>query len=244
MRRRSKQSSQSKKAGSPLWMTTYSDMVTLLLSLFVLLYGISNVDEGKFQGLMQSIRGGFGVLEGGLVVDVDPGLASTASETALEQLAQLQETLAEFIDLEGLEASVMVEHQERGLVVRFADQVFFDLGKADLKPEALAILNKLGPILKDIPNPIRIEGHTDNLPIRTAQFPSNWELSTHRATRVIRYMVEELGFSPDRLSAAGYGEYRPVVPNDTPENRALNRRVDIVIMRMDLWAEEPQSEME
>ncbi|MGB3985550.1 MAG: OmpA family protein, partial [Limnochordia bacterium] len=102
----------------------------------------------------------------------------------------------------------------------------------------------IGPILKDIPNPIRIEGHTDNLPIKTAQFPSNWELSVHRATSVIRYMVEELDFDPTKLSAAGYGEYRPVRPNDSAENRAMNRRVDIVIMRMDLWAEEPQSEME
>jgi chemotaxis protein MotB len=148
------------------------------------------------------------------------------------------------MEVEGLSTAVTVQHEERGLVVRFADQVFFDLGKADLKPEALAILNKIGPILKDIPNPIRIEGHTDNLPIKTAQFPSNWELSVHRATSVIRYMVEELDFDPTKLSAAGYGEYRPVRPNDSAENRAMNRRVDIVIMRMDLWAEEPQSEME
>jgi chemotaxis protein MotB len=130
------------------------------------------------------------------------------------------------------------------LVVRFADQVFFDLGKADLKPEAIEILTRLGPLLKDIPNPIRIEGHTDNLPISTARFPSNWELSTHRATSVIRYLVEELGFSPDKLSAAGYGEYRPIADNETPAGRALNRRVDIVIISMDHWAEEPKSEME
>lgn len=129
-------------------------------------------------------------------------------------------------------------------MVRFADQVFFDLGKADLKPEAVEILNRLGPILKGIPNPIRIEGHTDNLPINTAQFPSNWELSTYRATRVIRYFIEELGFSPDKLSAAGYGEYRPIADNDTPEGRSLNRRVDIVIISMDHWADEPKSEME
>lgn len=244
MRKRRKQPSQPVQSGSPLWMTTYADMVTLLLSLFVLLFGISNVDEGKFHGLMQSIRGGFGVLQGGLVAETDPGLLSSSSELSLEQLLQLKEALGEFIDLEGLHASVMVEHEERGLVVRFADQVFFDLGKADLKQEAVAILDKLGPILKDIPNPIRVEGHTDNWPIKTAQFPSNWELSTHRAPRVIRYMVEELGFDPNKLSAAGYGEYRPVAPNDTAENRALNRRVDIVIMRMDLWAEEPKSEME
>ncbi|MGB4379518.1 MAG: OmpA family protein [Limnochordia bacterium] len=242
--RRRKKSGDSDQASSPLWMTTYSDMVTLLLSLFVLLHGISNVDEGKFQGLMQSIRAGFGIFDGGLAIDPEAGIMGSSQFSVEQQLVELKDTLGELMEVEGLSTAVTVQHEERGLVVRFADQVFFDLGKADLKPEALAILNKIGPILKDIPNPIRIEGHTDNLPIKTAQFPSNWELSVHRATSVIRYMVEELDFDPTKLSAAGYGEYRPVRPNDSAENRAMNRRVDIVIMRMDLWAEEPQSEME
>lgn len=242
MRRRRKKSTN--QVGSPLWMTTYADMVSLLLCMFVLLYGISNVDRGKFEGLMSSIRGGFGILDGGPVISEDPGIFSTASELALEQLQGIERQLSEFITLQGLTGTVQVEREERGLVVRFADQVFFDLGKADLKPEAVEILNRLGPILKGIPNPIRIEGHTDNLPINTAQFPSNWELSTYRATRVIRYFIEELGFSPDKLSAAGYGEYRPIADNDTPEGRSLNRRVDIVIISMDRWADEPKSEME
>lgn len=235
-----KKAKQSYRAGSPLWMTTYSDMVTLLLCFFVMLYGFSNVDTEKFQGFITSFRGGLGVLDGGINVSQKSGVASTSSIVALEQLRAIEETLSEFIAQEGLAGAVTLEEEERGLIVRFADQVFFDLGKADLKPEAKEVLRRLAPLLKDLPNPIRIEGHTDNLPINNARFPSNWELSTYRATSVIRYLIEELGFNPERLSAAGYGEYRPVVPNDTPEHRALNRRVDIVIMRMDLWAEEPQ----
>ena len=117
--------------------------------------------------------------------------------------------------------------------------MFFDLGKANLKPEAVEILRKVAPTLRSLPNPLRVEGHTDDLPIRTSQFPSNWELSVHRATNVVRYLVEEEGFDPKKLSAAGYSEYRPLVPNNSDANRQINRRVDIIIMNIDLWDHEP-----
>lgn len=227
-----------KKAGSPLWMTTYSDMVTLLLTFFVLLFSMSNVDVQKFQAILSAFRGSLGVLDGGMSLSGDIGLQS-ASELAIEQLYHLEQELKEFIVEQGFEGSVQLQMEERGLIIRFADQIFFDLGKADLKPEAVNILNQLGPMLNKLPNPIRIEGHTDNLPINTIQFPSNWELSTYRATSVIRYLIEHLDLDPDKLSAAGYGEYRPVVDNTNDKNRALNRRVDIIIMRIDLWSEEP-----
>jgi len=142
------------------------------------------------------------------------------------------------VEAEGL-SDVQLELQERGLIVRFAEQVFFDLGEATLKPEAMTALRKIAPVLKELPNALRVEGHTDNWPIRTERFPSNWELSVHRATNVVRFLIEEQGFDPDRLSAAGYAEYRPIRPNDTAENRAVNRRVDIVILNIDLWDFEP-----
>lgn len=201
---------------------------------------MSNVDAQKFQSVIGAIQGGLGVLDGGLSVNSDDyGFYSSSSEAAVEQLAELHGQLEDYIQDRGLESSIHLEAQERGLVVRFADQVFFDLGQAELKPEALEILANISPMLRDLPNPIRVEGHTDNLPINTARYPSNWELSTARATSVIRHLVEEENFSPFRLSAAGYGEYRSVRDNDTPENRAVNRRVDIVIMSMDLWLGEP-----
>jgi chemotaxis protein MotB len=134
---------------------------------------------------------------------------------------------------------VELELQERGLIVRFAEQVFFDLGEAALKPEALEVLKTLAGTLKTLPNPLRVEGHTDNWPISTARFPSNWELSVHRATNVVRFLIEEEGFDPNKLSVAGYSEYRPIRPNDTAEDRAMNRRVDIVILSLDLWDFEP-----
>lgn len=221
-------------------MTTYADTVTLLLAFFVLLFTFSSVDVQKFRAVISAFQGSVSVLDGGRSIVIDDTLNTDTSQLEMEQLRELYNQISEFLANEGLEASVDLELEERGLTIRFADQVFFDLGQASLKPEARGILDKLTPILKDLPNPVRIEGHTDDLPIRTAQFPSNWELSTHRATNVIRYLVERSGLDPFRLSAAGYGEYRPLEPNDSPAGRAMNRRVDIVIMRIDLWDEEPE----
>lgn len=160
------------------------------------------------------------------------------SDIGRQQLYQLFEELSEFVEREGLQG-VDLQLQERGVVVRFAEQVFFDLGEATLKPEAIDALSKVAGQLKGLPNHLRVEGHTDNWPIRTARFPSNWELSVHRATNVVRYLVEEEGFDPTQLSAAGYSEYRPIRPNDTAEDRAMNRRVDIVILNIDLLDFEP-----
>lgn len=235
MRRKPRE--ESSNAGS--WLTTYSDMVTLLLAFFVLLFAFSNVDEAKFSAVISAFQGYFGVLEGGLVVRDQPvPLPFDSSELAQKQLNQLYEELTEFIEQEGL-SGVRLEMEERGLIVRFAEQVFFDLGEATLKPEALRILGSISGTLRDLPNPLRVEGHTDNWPIQTSKFPSNWELSVHRATNVVRHLIEVEGFDPKKLSAAGYSEYRPVKPNDTAQNRALNRRVDIVILNIDLWGSEP-----
>jgi len=115
------------------------------------------------------------------------------------------------------------------LVISLKEKILFETGKADLPPEAKAVLDKLHPVFLQIPNQIIVEGHTDNVPIKTMQFPSNWELSTARSTQVIRYLIEEKNFPKERISATGYGEYHPVVSNDTPEGRAENRRVDFVI---------------
>lgn len=234
-----KQKQEEASAGAPLWMTTFSDMVTLLLAFFVLLFAFSSIDVLKFMAVMSAFRGNVSVLDGGRAIITDSMMQTQDRETELEQLRELYEKLQEFLSREGLEGSVFLEFEERGLTLRFADQVLFDLGRADIKPEARQILRRLLPILSVLPNPIRIEGHTDNLPINTLQFPSNWELSTHRATNVIRFLTEQEELNPRQLSAAGYGEFRPVVPNTSPENRALNRRVDIVIMRLDLWDQEP-----
>ena len=125
---------------------------------------------------------------------------------------------------------ISVFRDERGIVIRIMDRAFFDEGKAELKETAKSALRKIVPILEKSKNHVRIEGHTDDVPINTAEFTSNWELSTRRATEVVRYLIEKYGFLPHRISASGYAEYRPVAPNDTQQNRALNRRIEIILL--------------
>ncbi len=224
---------------SGAWLTTYADMVTLLLAFFVLLFAFSAVDEGRVSAISSAFQGYFGILDRGTISTDDPVvLPFDSSEIARQQLQSLYEELTQLIESEGI-GGIRLQMEERGLIIRFAEQVFFDLGEAVLKPEAVEILASVSHYLRGLPNPLRVEGHTDNWPIRTDRFPSNWELSVHRATNVVRYLIAEEAFDPQKLSAVGYAEYRPIRPNDTAENRALNRRVDIVILNVDLWDYEP-----
>ena len=232
-------------------MLTYSDMVTLLLCFFVLLFAFSSIDIQKFRAIMSAFQGSIGVLDSGRAVHRDDRIEDAALEMDVEQiitpptiqeLRQLQDifdTLQTWAAQQDLDGLVYVVMEERGIIIRFADRVLFDLGKAELRQEAKEVLDRIGNLLNRIPNHVRVEGHTDNLPIRTAMFPSNWELSTARATSVIRYLIENCGLQPNMLSAAGYGEYRPIQTNATGEGRAANRRVDIVILRLGLSEAEP-----
>ncbi|OUM97414.1 MAG: hypothetical protein BAA04_05270 [Firmicutes bacterium ZCTH02-B6] len=231
--------------GQSPWLLTYSDMMTLLLCFFVLLFSFSEIDVQRFRTILAAFQASLGVLDGGrTLIETQPDMQGSAEwelrdvefyRPELEaQLRAVYSRVRDLVQERGIGATMQVELNERGVTVRFADAVFFDLGKADLKPEALRTLDEVATLLKEVPNHIRIEGHTDNWPIRTERFPSNWELSTARATTVLRYLVEQHGLNPTRVSAAGYGEYRPLMPNDTDENRARNRRVDIVILRLDL----------
>lgn len=234
---------------APGWMCTYGDLVTQLLIFFVLLFSFSNVDKGKFNSAMVSLQGSLGILEGqgiGLVGDGGGSLPTpTPSDMSQLQAAQklIREELAASGDggaggtgTEGIEMVI----EERGLVIRMKDSVLFDSGQAELKPAARAVLNDVAEALRKLPNHVRIEGHTDNRPIRTSAFPSNWELSTSRATNVIRYLIEQCGLSAKRLSAAGYGEFRPVADNGTDAGRAKNRRVDLVLLPITVSAGEPK----
>ena len=134
----------------------------------------------------------------------------------------------------GLGGRASARLTDRGVAIIFDDQVFFDLGRAELRPEGRDLLRRLAPILAAVPGTILVEGHTDDLPIRSGRFPTNWELSTARATTVVRFLAEQGGIDPRRLAAAGYGEWRPRYPNTSAANRARNRRVEIVLLRQSL----------
>jgi chemotaxis protein MotB len=242
-RRRHKKESEGNKER---WLITYADMITLLLIFFIVMYTLSKIDAAKFETLAESLAAVFGA--GGMVLDspgpqIIPGTPPEQVQDLVEkaQLDDLKNKLESYIRENGLAARVSVTTEERGIVLSFQDNVLFELGSARLTTRAREILDKVAPILADTPNYIRVEGHTDNLPINNSRFPSNWELSAARATNVVQELIREHGFAPQKLSATAYGEYRPRVPNTSPENRQLNRRVDMVILRSKFAGIEPET---
>ncbi|MBN2796989.1 MAG: flagellar motor protein MotB [Clostridia bacterium] len=241
------------KAGAPEWMVTYGDLVTLLMCFFVLLFAFSEIDAQKFEAVMQSFQGSAGVLEGGKSLSQDPLVFDASPETdtspqttdsqpldvvqeMIENMKdQLVEAIKEKFSGEEFEADVSIIFEGDKLIIRLDNNVLFDSAKADIKPEAVGILSILGETLQDDlfkGSEISIEGHTDNVPINTIQFPSNWELSGARAASVVKYFVSEFGFKQEELSIAGYAEFKPVDTNDTAEGRAKNRRVEIVVEKI------------
>lgn len=236
---RRKRRQESSGGGSPEWLTTYSDLVTLLLCFFVLLFSFSEVDAGKFREIMNSFQGGAGVLEGGTSLDTPIRPVEDDLEAEAE-LSSLLEFLEEYVDTLGLEDTITIQVEERGIVVRFMDNVFFDSGSAQIKPESFEILRSVAELLNReefINRQIKVEGHTDSdIILRSAKYPTNWELSSARATNVLRYLVEEESMDGGRVSSSGYSYYRPIVPNDSKENKSKNRRVDIIILK-DIYQE-------
>jgi chemotaxis protein MotB len=210
------------------WLLTYADMITLLLAFFVILYAISKVDAKKYHVVASSLRGAFG---GGAAHPVSTGGGGgerllPKPDLLFDIAEQLRHSLGEELGAEGIQ----VERTADGILLRFQDAVFFERGKAELKPEARRILDKVAAVIASLPNAIEAEGHTDTLPIRSAQFPSNWELSVARATAVVRYLVEAHKVSPLRLAARGLGEHKPLYPNDPVVGEPRNRRVELNVL--------------
>ena len=244
-----RKSRQSASGGGESWLTTYSDTVTLLLCFFAVLYSFSSLDIERFRAIMAAFQGAIGVLDAGSALDPRTSISganSAESRIAIErpvstpEVATALAVIQEFIESEGLLDAITTEVSERGIVIHFTDRVLFDTGEATLKPEAVAVLRSLGErALSAWPHLIRVEGHTDNVPIANTRFPSNWELSTARAARVVRFLIAEAGIAPERLSAAGYGEFRPIDTNATEAGRSRNRRVDIVLLSSQYSTFEP-----
>ena len=240
---------------SERWLLTYSDLITLLMIFFVVMYAISNVDAQKYQNLSKSLEGalnpaaftGAGASGAGNDSESDADSSgSGADELSAEELAAAlaegttnkldpelvaaAEEIQQLINQNGLQDKVSVSVQERGVVVGLMNTVLFDPGSAQIKQDAMSTLIAIGKIANGVHNYIRIEGNTDDVPQSSARFPSNWELSVIRATEVVKLLIEKSGVEANRISAVGYGEYRPSVPNTSAENRAKNRKVDIVIL--------------
>lgn len=239
--RRSRRSDEYPK-GAPAWMTTYGDIVTLCLTFFVLLYSFSNIDTMKWNRVQISIQSALGQVGAGdnLLDGSDGQLQEFIQYTQeMQKLENIKSQLETYLQEQNLSDNISVNMEERGLVLRFQDSVLFNKGKAELLGKSFNVLKNSAEIFQEIDNPIRVEGHTDDLPINTAKYPSNWELSTARATNVLRYLIEQ-GIQGDRLSAVGYSKYHPLYENNSEENRRKNRRVDIVIIRESLRVNEPK----
>jgi len=274
-RRRSRSAEEASSSGSE-WLTTFNDLVTLLMVFFVLLFTMSAVDTQKLKHFQNALQSGLGVLEAGSEVSVGVVVPKlNRQDTAVEpdgrpeaygpqssdiQSSDPQEDDARQIRLEaltirdrtqtnddspaglsegdGLSASLERLQQIAGIStvrrrsevnITLEDRLLFALGSAEINSAAYPIMDQIVASLRDLACTIRIEGHTDDLPIHSGRFPSNWELSIKRAVNVVKYFVEVGRLSPARLSAVGYGESKPVVPNDTVRNRARNRRVEILL---------------
>ena len=240
--------------GGEAWLLPYSDLMTLLLAVFIVLFAVSKIDEEKAHALADAFRSG--IMDGGngkeehdgespieLFPDDIAGQKGSTDNTGvtreeleeylgkyeLEYLEELQSKMEITFKEEELDADMSVAIDMRGLVVSLNNAILFDSGKADIKTGNDETLDKLGDILKSLDNYIRVEGHTDNVPINTSVYPSNWELSSARAASVVRLFIDE-GVSPEKVVAVGYGEYKPVADNSTAEGRAENRRIDIIIL--------------
>jgi chemotaxis protein MotB len=232
------------KDNTERWLLTYSDLMNLLLIFFIILYAMSQVDAEKFNQLAASLREELGTSQAGTyigttgvsnsLIDLNEESSSTVIPDNLEkkQMEEIKKRVEVLVKEKGLTDLVRVTVQERGVEISMQDKILFKSGSAAYEASAKATLAEIGKIIKSLPgNQIRVEGHTDNDPINTALFPSNWELSSARATNVVRTLIDLAGLNPLKISAIGYGEFRPKAPNTAPDNKRINRRVDIVIVK-------------
>lgn len=235
------------------WLLSYADFITLLMIFFIIMYAMSNLDKNKYQqlatGLNKAMGGGGATLIGnqqGSAIDknaapVDTNVVNSDEVTKLEQVKKV---LDKYLQDSGLSSNVETKIDDRGLVLSFKDSLFFDSGKADIREEQIKKLVEIGKILNQpsiSDSFIRVEGHTDNVPISTNQYKSNWDLSVIRASNVAQLLIAQSGIKPERMSAIGYGEFRPKADNSTETGRSANRRVDILIMNTKFNAVENNS---
>lgn len=232
------------KKGAPAWMASFADLQQLLLVFFILLFSMSSVDENKFISAMASIQkalntSGLGLTDKGIepdteVIDIDKltSMAELKNTQVSQELLEAQEFL-ESNELDGKKLSeyVSASKNEEGVILTIKDIMLFDSGSADIKSGSATLIEKLSPLISSKEREIRVEGHTDNVPLRnTSKYRDNWELSTARATKVASFIIDNNIIEPTKIAVAGYSEYRPIVENNSDENKSKNRRVDVVLL--------------
>ena len=248
MNRPKRKKAHEKEPNLERWLVSYADFITLLFAVFVMLYAMSIVDQKKMEEVQASIQSSFsgsqtltpalkviGDKDFGLIPEVvQPPVSSQSQEEAsaaeTQEFTQIKQDIQDKLQEYGSKNEVQLTINERGLVISLKEAGFFPSGTAQVQPGALPLLDKIATSISRYANTLRIEGHTDNIAINSAAFPSNWELSTARANSIVHYLIEKHGFKGAKLSVTGYDEYRPIADNATEEGRRLNRRVDIVML--------------
>lgn len=232
--------------GGGNWITTFSDLMSLLLTFFILLFSMSSVSDEKFSAASASLQGALiGEISGGSILDengisqketgsgndieIDASAVGNENSIPLEVTRMYEEAL-KIIEEEGIGDQISVSSDQDGVYLDIQESILFDPGQATISSIGQDTLHSLVQLLTLSDNDIIVEGFTDDVPMNSVRFGSNWELSAGRAMGVVRFLAEEQGIDPARLSGRGYGEFNPVAPNDTPANRAKNRRVNIVIV--------------
>ena len=219
------------EAGAPAWMATFADLATLLMTFFVLLLSFANMDIVKFRQMAGSVKDAFGTQ-----VDT-PGVYEERSDTMVTiqlseeedrtiDMMQMGERIRKTVEEQGLEDKTEIKVNDDGVTLTVDGTFMFDGGSARLKPEFEKFLGEIAEIIEENDYPLAIEGHSDNIPINSTIYPSNWELSSSRATAVLRHLIDQYKISAKRMIAVGYADTRPLLANDSPENRAKNRRVE------------------
>ncbi|MFQ5483392.1 MAG: flagellar motor protein MotB [Nitrospinaceae bacterium] len=232
--------------GAPAWITTFADLVTLLMVFFILLFAMGTIEEQKWKQIKDSLKSALGVeqipesgLREGLEVikDIDAKLDQETIHAVDEvgamvarEIEEIASEVEDFVYKNKLSGQVQVSSDERGAIITISDMVLFPAGQSRMTYAGKKTMKQVFDLLKQFDYNVKIEGHTDNSPIHTDKFPSNWELSASRAAEVARMLVQA-GFPPDHLSVEGFAEFRPKVPNTSAKNRGKNRRIEIVYQR-------------
>lgn len=213
------------------WMDTYADTITLLLTFFILLYSFSITDNAKLKAIADALKSQVSVNPSPSQSteikpdDINPGVEK------LNPYDILVARVTKLLEENGLSDVVKIREEDAGVILQLGESILFDTAQAVLKTDSYDVLDVISTIIPKIDNEIMVQGHTDNRPINSSVYPSNWELSSDRALAVVKYFIDVKGLNPNRFSAAGYGEHRPLVENTSSENMGINRRVDILIVQ-------------
>ncbi|MDQ1632758.1 MAG: chemotaxis protein MotB [Frankiaceae bacterium] len=214
------------------WLVSYADMMTLLFALFVVLFAISSLNKSKIDAFASSMVKNKAIGQPMITTPnpiKDPIEPKPGQPVTRAQLEKLKEELEKALARAGVSKGAKIEIDAKGLEISLTDGVLYNSGEAILLPNGVKILDVVGPRMRTFDNPVTVEGHTDNAPISSDRYADNWELSSARANTVVRFFLGKYHLDPDRLTSSGFADTRPVVPNDSDEHRATNRRVVVTI---------------